>query len=146
MRRQVKESAARMERIPSTLVIHKRPDGVDTRMVSMRHPLVNNPVQKWLGAIDSGAYQPAAITEAHSFVKVEDMWSDPIDKQNPKMKKSTMLQHQPCPQLRSHLPQGQDQQPKIVSSINYTGLSTKAATDFASLRINLKDKQQRHGT
>jgi hypothetical protein len=54
--RQVKESAARMERIPSTLVVHKRPDGADTCMASMQHPLVNNPVQKWLGGIDSGAY------------------------------------------------------------------------------------------
>ena len=45
----------------------------------MRHPLVNNPVQKWLGAIDSGAYRPAAPTESHAFVKIEDMWSDPID-------------------------------------------------------------------
>ena len=79
MGRRVKESAARMERIPSTLVIHKRPDGADTRMASMRHPLVNNPVQKWLGAIDSGAYRPAAPTENHAFVKIEDMWSDPID-------------------------------------------------------------------
>jgi hypothetical protein len=77
--RRVKESAARMERIPSTLVVHKRPDGADTRMASMRHPLVNNPVQKWLGAIDSGAYQPAAPTDNHAFVKIEDMWSDPMD-------------------------------------------------------------------
>ncbi len=77
--RRVKESAARMERIPSTLVIHKRPDGADTRLASMRHPLVNNPVQKWLGAIDSGAYQQAAPTEDHAFVKIEDMWSDPMD-------------------------------------------------------------------
>ena len=30
--RRVKESAAGMERIPSTLVIHKRPDGADTRL------------------------------------------------------------------------------------------------------------------
>jgi hypothetical protein len=46
----------------------------------MQHLLVNNPVQKLLGAIDSGAYQPAAVTKAHTFKKVEDMWSDPIDK------------------------------------------------------------------
>jgi hypothetical protein len=45
----------------------------------MRHPLVNNPVQKWLGAIDSGAYQPAAPTNNHAFVKIEDMWSHPMD-------------------------------------------------------------------
>jgi hypothetical protein len=68
-----------MERIPSTLVIHKPPDGADTCLASMRHPLVNNPGQKWLGAIDSGAYQPAAPTEHHAFVKIEDMWSDPMD-------------------------------------------------------------------
>ncbi len=79
MGRRIKESAARMERNPSTLVIHKRPDGADTRMASMRHPLVNNPVQKWLGAIDSGAYRPAAPNENQAFVKIEDMWSDPID-------------------------------------------------------------------
>jgi hypothetical protein len=78
--RRVKESAARMERTPSTLVIHKRPDGADTRLASMRHPLVNNPVQKRLGAIDSGAYQQAAPTEDHAFVKIEDMWSNPMDK------------------------------------------------------------------
>jgi hypothetical protein len=42
--------------------------------------LVNNPVQKWLGAINSGAYQPAAPTGNHAFVKIEDMWSDPMDK------------------------------------------------------------------
>jgi hypothetical protein len=71
--RQVKESAARMERIPSTLAVHKGPDGADTRMASMRHPLVNNPVQKWLGAIYSGAYQPAAPTNNHTFVKIKDM-------------------------------------------------------------------------
>jgi hypothetical protein len=41
--------------------------------------LVNNPVQKWLGAIDSNAYQPAAPTDNHAFVKIEDMWSDPMD-------------------------------------------------------------------
>jgi hypothetical protein len=68
-----------MERIPSTLVVHKQPDGADTRMASMQHPLVNNPVQKWLGAIDSGAYQPSAPTINHAFVKIEDMWSDPMD-------------------------------------------------------------------
>jgi hypothetical protein len=71
--RRVKESAARMERIPSTLVVHKGPDGADTRMASMRRPLVNNPVQKWLGAIYSGAYRPAAPTGSHTFVKIEDM-------------------------------------------------------------------------
>jgi hypothetical protein len=63
---QLKESAARMECIPSTLVIHKRPDGADTCMASMLHPLVNNPGQKWLGANNSGVYyQPAASTKAY---------------------------------------------------------------------------------
>jgi hypothetical protein len=39
----------------------------------MRYLLVRSPVQKWLGAIDSGAYQKAATTEQHAFVKIEDM-------------------------------------------------------------------------
>jgi hypothetical protein len=46
--------------------------------------LVNNPVQKWLGAIDSGAYQPAAPTDNHALVKIEDMWSDPMDESEDK--------------------------------------------------------------
>jgi hypothetical protein len=46
----------------------------------MQHALVSNLVQKWLGAINSDAYQPDALTEDHAFVKIEDMWSDPMDK------------------------------------------------------------------
>jgi hypothetical protein len=53
-------------------------------MVSMIHPLINKPVQKWLGAIDSDAYQPAAPTKNHAFVKIEDMWSDPMDESEDK--------------------------------------------------------------
>jgi hypothetical protein len=53
-------------------------------MAFMQHPLVNNPVQKWLGAINSGAYQPAAPTEDHPFVKIEDMRSDLMDESEDK--------------------------------------------------------------
>jgi hypothetical protein len=37
-----------------------------------------NRSREWFGAIGSGAYQPAAITKALTFMKVEDMWSDLI--------------------------------------------------------------------
>jgi hypothetical protein len=34
----------------------------------------------WEQSINSGAYQPAASTEAHAFMKIEDsIWSDLLD-------------------------------------------------------------------
>ena len=140
--RRVKESAARMERIPSTLVVHKQPDGADTCMASMRHPLVNNPVQKWLGAIDSGAYQPAAPTDNHAFVKIEDMWSDPMDESEDEEEEAaptrTSAEEPPVtrtePTTRRHV------------LLNYTVLSTRAATNYAFPRTSQMDKPQRPGT
>ena len=53
----VKESVARMEKIPSTMVIHKHVDDTKTRFATMSGPLVNNLMEKWLGLIIIGTYQ-----------------------------------------------------------------------------------------
>ena len=52
----MKESAARMEKIPSTMVIHNNVDGADNRFSTMSGPLVNNPLEKWFGVIRRGTY------------------------------------------------------------------------------------------
>ena len=55
----VKENAARMEKLPSTLVLHKRTDGADSRFAAMHRGLSRNPLSKWLGIPRYGAFQPA---------------------------------------------------------------------------------------
>jgi hypothetical protein len=78
--KRVKESAARMEKIPSTLILHKRPDGADTRFASLRRPLADSPlVQQWLGAVDNGEYQQAPALHNFAFDKIEDLWDEPVD-------------------------------------------------------------------
>ena len=52
--RKLKQSAARMENIPSTTVLHNHADGADTRFATMTGPLVNNPLGKWLEVIIRG--------------------------------------------------------------------------------------------
>ena len=47
----VKELSARMENIPSAMVLHKHVDGAETRFSTMAVPLVNNIFGKWLGVI-----------------------------------------------------------------------------------------------
>ena len=49
-----------MEKLPSTMVIHKHVDGVDTIFTTMSGPLVNKPLVKRLGVIRRGTYQAVA--------------------------------------------------------------------------------------
>ena len=46
--KRTKESAARMEKLPSTLVIHRRTDGIDSRLAALETPVVPNPLEKYL--------------------------------------------------------------------------------------------------
>ena len=43
-----------MEKIPSTMVLHKHVDGEDNRFLSIAGTLVNNTLEKWLGVIIIG--------------------------------------------------------------------------------------------
>ena len=52
----MKDSASRMENIPSTMVIHKNLDVLETRFSTMVGPLVKNTLGKFLGVIRIGAY------------------------------------------------------------------------------------------
>ena len=57
--KRLKESAARMEQIPSTLVLHKTTDGIDTRAAQIESEFVTNPLEKYIGAHKFGTYQKA---------------------------------------------------------------------------------------
>ena len=75
----VKEMAARMERIPSTLVLHKKPDGADTRFSTLYGNMVNSPLEKWLGVLKFGAYCKAPNDASWAFDRLDSMWSDAVD-------------------------------------------------------------------
>ena len=56
----VKESAASMENIPNTIVLHKHVDGEDTRFDTMVGPSETIFFEKWLGVIKRGTYKAAS--------------------------------------------------------------------------------------
>ena len=55
----MKESAAKMEKIPSTIVLHKHIYGLDTIFATISVPFVNNTLRKWIDVIRRGIYQVA---------------------------------------------------------------------------------------
>ena len=72
----MKELSARMENIPSTVVIHKPVYGADTRFSTMEGPLANNHLRKWLGVIRRGTYQAASKDSRWVYEPVSDLWPD----------------------------------------------------------------------
>ena len=68
----VKESAARMEKIPSTMVLHRNVDGVDTRFSTMAGTLANNPLGKRLGVIRRWTYQASSKNSRWAYEPVYD--------------------------------------------------------------------------
>jgi hypothetical protein len=74
-----KEAAMRMEKIPSSVVIHKRIDTTDTRFANMKRDLVNNPLEHNLGLFDFGKYHQATEDSEYAFVRVNEMWNEPIE-------------------------------------------------------------------
>jgi hypothetical protein len=77
--RVIKEAAFRMEKLPSTLILHKCADGADTRFAAARQPLSRSPLEKWLGALDNGAYRQAAPDRNFAFEPLVNMWTEAID-------------------------------------------------------------------
>jgi hypothetical protein len=74
-----KEAAMRLTKLPSTLVIHKRVDTADTRFMETMTDLVHNPLERSLGIFDFGKYATADPTKEYAFVKLNEMWNEPID-------------------------------------------------------------------
>ena len=75
----ITEAAIRMERIPSTVVIHKRIDTMDTRMATMKDPLVHNPLEKNLGFFEFGKFAKANPHSDHAFEKIVTMWNEEVE-------------------------------------------------------------------
>ena len=54
-----KESAAHVEKLPSTLVIYKHMDGTDANWAAWRNPFIPDPLLHTLGAVGHGTFQKA---------------------------------------------------------------------------------------
>ena len=74
--RKLKESAASLENIPSTVVLHNHVDGAETIFVTMVGPLANNPLVKWLGVIRRWTYQAVSEDRRWAYDPVSDLWPD----------------------------------------------------------------------
>ena len=72
----MKESAARIEKIISTMVLHKYVDGGDSIFATISGPLTNNLLGKWLGLIRRGTYQAASEDSWWAYESVSDLWLD----------------------------------------------------------------------
>jgi hypothetical protein len=72
------ETSARMEKIPSTLVLHPKADGADTQFSLLHGDLHRTPLEKYLGVLDAGAYKQAPSDQQWAFVKLSSMWSEVI--------------------------------------------------------------------
>jgi hypothetical protein len=68
----------RMEKLPSSMVVHKRVVTLDTRLAEMDGELVSNPLEHNLGFYDFGRYTKAAEDADYAFVKLNNMWDEEI--------------------------------------------------------------------
>ena len=74
-----KQAAWRLERIPSSVVVHKRLDSTDYRWVERTRSLQDNPLEHNLGFFDFGKYHKAAEGAKHAFEKVNELMGFEID-------------------------------------------------------------------
>jgi len=79
--KRIKESAARMEKLPSELIIQRPIDGVDTRMATLESPFVPNPLEKYLRIHRFGKYKRTDDAN-FAYDRVKDMWQEEIHDNN----------------------------------------------------------------
>ena len=67
-----------MEKLTSSLVIHKRVATLDTRLAEMEGALVSNLLERILGFYDFGRYTKAPRDANFAFEKIADLWHEEI--------------------------------------------------------------------
>lgn len=81
------ERAFRMEKLPQTVVIHKRVNTADTRLVGLKETLNQRPLEHSLGFLDFGRYVQnngdGTTNGAHAFVKYNELEPDPPELEEP---------------------------------------------------------------
>jgi hypothetical protein len=74
-----KQAAWRLERVPSSMVLHKRLDSIDTRWLAQATNLRNNPLEHNLGFFDFGRYHKAPDDAKYAFDRAEDLLQYDLD-------------------------------------------------------------------
>jgi hypothetical protein len=74
-----KQAAWRLERVPSSVVLHKRLDSTDTRWLAQATNLRNNPLEHNLGFFDFGRYHKAPDDAKYAFDRAEDLLQYDLD-------------------------------------------------------------------
>ena len=70
----MKDYAARVEKIQSTMVLDNHVGGKDTRFSTMEGLLEKHPLVKWLGVIIIGTYQEVSEDSRWAYEPVSDLW------------------------------------------------------------------------
>jgi hypothetical protein len=74
----MKELAMRMEKLPSSLVIHKRVATLDTKLAEMGGDFGSNPLDRNLGFYNFGRYTTAPGDANYAFEKTHDLWNEDL--------------------------------------------------------------------
>jgi hypothetical protein len=75
------ELAMRVEKLPSSLVIHKRVNSMDMRLTQLDGQLANNPLEKKLGFFDFRKCTQVLDDVKFVYVKINEMWNEAIKAQ-----------------------------------------------------------------
>jgi hypothetical protein len=60
----------------STQFCHKPAAGVDTRLATYRHAIVDNPLENILGLHEPGRYQQVKAAQPFAYERIEDLWQE----------------------------------------------------------------------
>jgi hypothetical protein len=71
--KKMKELAMRMEKLPSSLAVHKRVATMDAKLAEMGGELVSNPLERNLGFYDFGRHTTAPGDADYAFEKMNDL-------------------------------------------------------------------------
>jgi hypothetical protein len=74
-----KEAAMRLERIPSTVVLHKRIKGIDTRLASIEGPLTHSLAANEFGLRRFETYRRAPKNTNYAFVRLNKLWDKEVE-------------------------------------------------------------------
>ena len=70
-----KESAARMQKLPSKLSVHSHPGGVDTNWATFKHAFVPAPLQKTLDITLFGNFE-RSDDPAYAYQRIDELWEE----------------------------------------------------------------------
>ena len=68
-----------MEKIPSTLILHRKADGADTRFSLLHGELAGTPLEKYLGVLKAGSYQQALPDKSWAYETLQSIWTEDVD-------------------------------------------------------------------